>query len=164
MSLPGPIMREGEGRFALRLGAKDREAIVAFTAQLRQILVNESASSDPAVARLFPAAHPDDIFRNLEFERTHAGSLLAGRLEALDVVERTAQAEVLTEDELLAWLRSLNALRLVLGTRLDVTEDSTEADFAASDEAAGAFDLYGYLTWLEAAAVEALSADLGDPA
>jgi hypothetical protein len=113
---------------------------------------------------LFPAAHPDDIFRNLEFERTHAGSLLAGRLEALDIVERTAQAEVLTEDELLAWLRSLNALRLVLGTRLDVTEDTTEADFAGSDEAPGAFDLYGYLTWLEAAAVEALSTDLGEPA
>ncbi|HVD71630.1 MAG TPA: DUF2017 family protein, partial [Actinomycetota bacterium] len=99
MSLPGPITREDGGRFALRLGAKDREAIVAFTAQLRQILMNESASSDPAVARLFPAAHPDDIFRNLEFERTHAGSLLADRLEALDVVERTAHAEVLTEDE-----------------------------------------------------------------
>ena len=164
MSLPGPITREDGGRFALRLGAKDREAMVAFTAQLRQILMNESASSDPAVARLFPAAHPDDIFRNLEFERTHAGPLLADRLEALDVVERTAHAEVLTEDELLAWLRSLNALRLVLGTRLDVTEDTTEADFAGNDEAAGAFDLYGYLTWLEAAAVEALSADPRAPA
>ena len=38
MSLPGPIMREGEGRFALRLGAKDREAIVAFTAQLLSLI------------------------------------------------------------------------------------------------------------------------------
>ena len=28
MSRSGPIRREGEGRFALRLGAKDREAIV----------------------------------------------------------------------------------------------------------------------------------------
>jgi hypothetical protein len=163
MSPRGPITREARDRFALHLGATDRDAIVGFSAQLRQILVNESASSDPAVARLFPAAHPDDIFRNLEFERTHADPLLADRLEALDIVERTAHAEALTEVELLAWLRSLNALRLVLGTRLDVTEDTTEADFAGNDEAAGAFDLYGYLTWLEAAAVDALSTDLGEP-
>ena len=74
-------------------------------------------------------------------------------------MERTARADELTEDELLAWLRSLNAVRLVLGTRLGVTEDSP-GRFRGDDEARS-LRLYGYLTWLEAAAVEALSTDLG---
>ena len=32
---------------------------------------------------------------------------------------------MLSDDEVGAWLRSVNALRLVLGTRLDVQEDDT---------------------------------------
>ena len=40
------------------------------------------------------------------------------------MVERTIDAtDELTEDELLAWLRSLNDVRLVLGTILDVSEE-----------------------------------------
>jgi hypothetical protein len=69
------------------------------------------------------------------------------------------------EDELLAWLGSLNSIRLVVGTRLDVTEETTERDFADDEEAAGLFELYGYLTWLQGWVIEALDEELraGEP-
>ena len=38
-------------------------------------------------------------------------------------MERTVDAKVLTAAELTAWMQVLNQARLVLGTRLDVTED-----------------------------------------
>ena len=39
----------------------------------------------------------------------------------------------LTEDELWGWAQSFNALRLVLGTRLDVSEDDLGAPELAPD-------------------------------
>ena len=48
-------------------------------------------------------------------------------------------ADRLTEEQLLSWLGVLNDLRLVLGTRLEITEESSEADFAADDPRASSF-------------------------
>ncbi len=127
-----------------------------FVAQLRQLLTSEDPSSDPAVARLFPAAVPDDVMANLEYEQRHGNELLLGKLEALDTVDATLAKDELTEDEVLAWLGSLNSIRLVVGTRLDLTETSTERDFADDEQAAGLFEMYRYLTWLEGWIIEAL--------
>ena len=80
--------------------------------------------------------------------------LLAGHLAALDTVEGTADAELLDEEQLAAWLSALNDLRLVLGTRLDVTE---EMDAVPDDHPrAGAFAVYSYLGWLQEQVVAAL--------
>ncbi|HEY7762557.1 MAG TPA: DUF2017 family protein, partial [Actinomycetota bacterium] len=97
---------------------------------------------------------------NLEYERRHGDELLAGRLAAIDTVDRTLELEHLDEDELLAWLGSLNSIRLVVGTRLGVTEESTERDFADDERNAEMFELYGYLTWLQGWVIEALDEDL----
>jgi hypothetical protein len=159
----GPLTPSGAGRFALHLGSNERDMIVSVVGDMRRLLTTESAASDPAVGRLFPAAHPDDIFQNLEFERTHADPMLADRLAALDTVERTARQDEVTEPELLDWVRTINAIRLVLGTRLAITEDTTEADFAEDETMAGTYNVYVYLSWLEYRAVEVLSAELGGP-
>ena len=153
----GPVQRTEPGRFAVRLSDRERDAVRTFTAQLRVLLTSESPSSDPAVARLFPPALPDDdVLGNLEYEQQHGDELLLGKLEAIDTLERTAAATEVSEDEMLAWLGSLNSIRLVVGTRLGVTEESTESDFADDEEAAGLFELYGYFTWLQGWVIEAL--------
>lgn len=132
-----------------------------FMGQLRVLLTSENPASDPAVARLFPPAFPgDDVLDNLEYEQQHGNELLLGRLDALDVVERTLESDELSEEEMLSWLASLNSIRLVIGTRLDVREESTEADFAGDEQTTEMFELYGYLTWLEGWMIEALDEDL----
>lgn len=156
----GPVYRVGPDRFAVRLSVRERDAVRTFTDQLRTLLTSEHPSSDEAVARLFPPALPDDVLGNLEYEQRHGNELLLGRLEALDTVERTLDADELTEAELLAWLGSLNSIRLVIGTRIGVTEDSTEADFTGEEQAAEMFSLYAYLTWLEGWVIEALDEEL----
>jgi hypothetical protein len=157
----GPVRRVGPGRFAVRLSAQERDAVRTFAEQLRQLLTSESPASDPAMIRLFPPAVPeDDVMGNLEWEQQHGNELLLGKLEALDVVDRTLDRQELTEDELLAWLGSLNSIRLVLGTRLDVTEGSTDRDFEGDEESSQLFELYGYLTWLEGWVIQALDDEL----
>lgn len=158
----GPVRREGPGRFAVRLSDRERDAVRTFVGQLRDLLVSEDPSSDPAVARLFPPAQPDDVIANLEFEHEHGDSLLRARLAALDTVERTIERRDLDEDELAAWLGSLNAIRLVVGTRLGVTETSSEDDFDGDEQSAELFELYRYLTWLEGWVIEVLGQELSD--
>lgn len=156
----GPVRRVGPDRFAVRLSAQERDAVRTFTGQLRTLLTSENPSSDGAVARLFPPALPDDVLGNLEYEQHHGNELLLGKLEALDTVERTLDSDELSEDELLAWLGSLNSIRLVVGTRLSVTEESTAGDFTGDEQTSEMFALYSYLTWLEGWVIEALDEEL----
>jgi hypothetical protein len=151
-----PIKRTRRG-FELRLGADEREVLRGLPAQLRQLLEEESPSSDAAMARLYPPAYPDDPLRNLEYEMAAGDELTKQRLAAIDVMERSVDAERLTEDELTAWIGVVNDLRLVLGTRLEITEETREQDFPEGDPRRSAFALYAYLTYLVDEGVGALS-------
>jgi uncharacterized protein DUF2017 len=126
--------------------------------QLRRLL----KEGDPALERLFPPAYTDDPERQEEYEGLVGEDLMAGRLSSVDVMEATIDAQRLDEEQLLAWLGAVNDLRLVLGTRLDVTEDLYEQPLAEDHPEAPAFALYFYLGWLEEQVVEALAESL-DP-
>lgn len=153
--LEAPLARDGDG-FDLRLSPGERDLLRGLCGQLRDLLQGGDEIGDPAVKRLFPPAYPDDPLRNLDFERDAGGGLTAERLAAVDLVETTVDAERLSEPEVMAWLGSVNALRLVLGTRLEITEDTTEADYPEGHPDRDAYGIYLYLTWLEFAIVDAL--------
>lgn len=127
----------------------------SLPAQLRELL----GSDDPALFRLAPPAYasPDDEELESEYRRLMGDDLLESHKASLDVMETTVDRERLTEDELHGWLGALNDLRLVLGTRLDVTEDLDVGAVAAHDPRQPVFALYHYLTWLQDEAVSALS-------
>jgi hypothetical protein len=86
--------------------------------------------------------------------------LLEGKLAALAIVEETAGADHLTGEQLEGWLGALESLRLFLGTQLDVTEEAYAIELDPDDPSAPALALYGYLSWLQEQAVEALSSSL----
>ncbi len=54
------------------------------------------------------------------------------------------------------WLRALNDLRLVLGTRLEVTEDLDYESIDLDTPRGRDLAVYGYLAWLQEQLVEAL--------
>jgi hypothetical protein len=153
----GPIKRTRRGDFELRLQASERDILRALPDQLRALIENEDPTSDPAMARLYPPAYEDDPIRNLEFERIVGDDLTSQRLASIAAMESSIDADRLTEDQVLSWLGVLNDLRLVLGTRLEITEETTHEDFAADDPLAQSFALYAYLTWLVDAIVSSLS-------
>jgi len=51
-------------------------------------------------------------------------------------------------------------MRLVLGTRLDVTDEMNERGVPPGDERAPRFDVYRYLTWLEWQLVDVMATGL----
>jgi hypothetical protein len=127
--------------------------------QSRELLEAEDPSTDPAVARLFPPAYQDDPLQNLEFETAQGSAPRDGKLDAIATVERTLGASDLSEDELLAWVKVVNDARLVLGTRIEITEQATPRDFPEEHPDHDSFGVYVYLTWLEDRILRAL----GDP-
>lgn len=155
------VKRTRKGDFKMILTADERAVLGGLPSQLRSLLA-EGDAGDPAHARLFPAAFVDDPERSQAFADLVHGDLVRQRMDALDTFERTlADARLqtrLSEDELLAWLGVLNDLRLVLGVRLDVTEETTDRDFVDGSEERRLFSLYRFLSYLVDQIVGALSA------
>src|SRR5262249_7144915 len=148
VSLRAPFRRRRD-RFVVSLRPEDRSMLAELARQSRELLESEDPSSDPAVARLFPAAYRDDPLMSLDFEQTMGEAPKNGKVEALTTLERTAEAKELSEEELLLWMGAVNDMRLVLGTRIEITEESTEDDFPEDDPDRDGYLVYGYLTWLE---------------
>lgn len=154
---PARVRRVRGGRFALRISGAERDVLRSLPPQLRRLMTDQDAGANPDLRRLFPTAYPDDPEKAAEYDAMVRDDLVAERLAAIDVMERTIDSDRLSEEELLAWLSSINDLRLVLGTRLDVQEDLSELDVPPDDPRAESLALYAYLSILEEDAVAALS-------
>jgi hypothetical protein len=138
------------GHYRLRLPAEERELLRTLPDQLRGLLVTD----DPSVVRLYPPAY-DEPEADSAFDELVGGEITAGRLDALRILEETADATLLDAKQLDAWLRALTALRLVLGTQLRVSEEIGLQPVSDSDPEAYRIALYQYLSWLQEQAVEA---------
>lgn len=147
------IERGPRGGVRLRLPREERALLRALPAQLRSLL--DEAPDDPSLERLFPPAY-DDAESESEYRRLMGDELLDGRRRALRTLEETLDEDRLTGEQAQAWLTALNDLRLVLGTRLDVTEDALLEGLRPGDPRAPELALYAYLSWLQEQLVEAL--------
>ncbi len=154
---PVRVKRTRKGDFLLRLTMNERDHLRALTRQLRELLTEGGDPAlDPAFARLYPAAYPDDPVRANEFDGLVRPELTRERLEAIAIVERTLDAKRLSEEELVGWLGAVNDIRLVLGTRLDVTEQSLPSDYAGDERRQLMFALFWLLGAFEEEIVTAL--------
>lgn len=97
-----------------------RTLIGSLSDQLREMLLVDDADD---LRRLYPTAYPDDAERQAGFHDMVHDQLLMARLDGIDRVEATLHDDELSIDDADAWLSTINQIRLVLGTRLDVSED-----------------------------------------
>ena len=110
---------------------------------------------DPELRRLFPPAYSeptdDEQYRSLV-----RNQLVSGRSKALATVRATLSSDTLDADQADQWLRALNDMRLVLGTRWDVTEQLDYRKLDLDEPRGRELAVYGYLSWLQEQLVEAL--------
>jgi hypothetical protein len=113
-------------------------------------------------ARLYPSAAPEDPRADASYRRLVHEDLEAGRRARLAIVEATLDAPFIDDEQAEAWLHTLNDLRLVLGTRLAITEDAESEELDADAPDAAARVVYAYTGWLEGQFVDVLAAALPD--
>ena len=121
---------------------------------MRELLDNPG---DPATARLFPNPYPEDEEREKEYRLLAHTELLESHLAALDVLEKSADADRLDEEQADAWIRALNEIRLVLGTRLELTDEGMDRPLEVDDPRFPVYAAYDYLTRIQGELVEALA-------
>lgn len=120
-------------------------------------LVDRPRPDDPALLRLFPDVDPLDAERSSEFRRLTEFDLRqakAHNVRRILAALATGPSMSLTRDDVLAWMKGLNDLRLVLAVRLGIdTEETQEAMYSRRDELDESTDLtltlYDFLTWIQ---------------
>jgi hypothetical protein len=136
----------------LRLDVHERLLLSDLLDELERLLDDPD---DPELRRLFPPAYSDRIddeqYRSLVHDQ-----LVSGRSKALATVRETLAGETLDLEQADQWLRALNDMRLVLGTRWDVTEQLDYGKLDLNEPRGRELAIYGYLSWLQEQLVEAL--------
>jgi hypothetical protein len=156
----GPVFRLKNGNYKIDLADDHRQLLTQLVEQLRDSLA--TTTDDANLRRLFPTAYNNDAKKDAEYQRLMRDELLESRLAAIDVtIKVITQDDEISAEEIDAFARSINSLRLVLGTTLDIAEsdygsqnDTQQNDDPDSDEASEADEyliqkeLYEYLGWL----------------
>ena len=170
----GSVKRRGD-KVVVRLDAAERSVLASLLGAVRTLLADgedEPADADPLVAfvgmsdgpvdtpedpvllRLLPDAYADEE-QSAEFRRLTDADLRARKNEAIDrVLDDVATSERVDldlDEGIGMWVQAINDVRLVLGTRLDVTEDWPETleDLPPDDPRAALYDFYGWLSSLQ---------------
>ena len=143
-------------------------------AQLIGRMGSTEPPSDPALRRLLPPAYADEEQAG-EFRRFTEADLRTSKVDgAQALIEDLGEANDsdrvvldLGEQDALTLLRSLNDLRLTLGTRLEVSEDDPDDRFDTlpeDDPTRWTFEVYAWLGWLQETLVDALDQPPEGPA
>jgi hypothetical protein len=165
------ILRSG-ALVRLQLGPVEVQALADLLTELIDSLDADPAPGDAVHDRLYPAAYADreseEGFRemtetSLRTDRiTRAQECLAELVEAPSrssgLARRVRQEIELSDAEADRWMRVLNDLRLVIGTRLGVTEeDETLDSLDPDDPQALSYVMYGWLTAMQDTLVRVLA-------
>lgn len=137
----------------INLGDDEIDLLVQLLTELRGLITSDEPETAPLRRRLFPPAYhlEADAEAEAEYQRFMRDELVTSRLEALTVVEEALArrpAPVLSEAESDGFVRSLNAVRLVLGTLLDVSDDHDPDLIGPDDPLFAEHQLYLFLSWL----------------
>jgi hypothetical protein len=146
--------------YVVNLDREELDLIVRFVDELRALLLANDSNTHAITRRLFPPAYhlADDADADTEYQRLMRDELVASRLAAMQQVDTALTAgSTLDEEAMHGLLQSLNAVRLVLGTLLDVGEDHAAHSIGDDDPMVGEYHLYEFLSYLLDAAVQAVS-------
>jgi hypothetical protein len=158
-----PFRAARGGVVVARLEPAESTVVGLLLDQLEQLLAAdaEDVGDDPVLARLLPDGHRGDAEIAADYREMTESALRGGKADDLAIVRATLPAQGgevrLDADQAAAWLRSSNDLRLALGTRLDI-QDDTEPPEEITGEEDQQLAVYYWLTAMQGSLVDALVA------
>jgi hypothetical protein len=153
------VFRRRRGQVRAALSDEEVELLKGIVREYLELLDVDSEPGDPVMARLFPSASLDDPTLAADF-RELAGDDLDQhkRQTAARVLEYLEQGDnrPLTDEEQEAWLVLLTDLRLAMGVRMGVTEETFDTFPNPNDPAQWPMAVLHYLGSLQESLVAAL--------
>jgi hypothetical protein len=175
------FFRHGDNAYLANFTEAEREVLVNLTEQIIELLAervdhhnddplaamvgitaHDTPPDDEVLLRLLPNAYADQVDAS-EFRRYTESTLrqkkqahaLAMRMHLKAAVDGVVE---LDHDSANAWLGAMNDVRLALGVRLKVEENShQELELLAPDDPMrGVYAVYSWLGWLQESLIEAL--------
>ena len=156
-----PPFEAGRNGYIINLDDEERHFVRRLVGEVRELLTSMPVG-DPKMSRLFPPAYTNasgqDAEAEAEYQRLMREELVASRLDSIGRIDELladTTTNTMTADQLNAFVVSLNSVRLILGTILDVSDEDDEDDDPSSPLAAE-MAMYNFLSWLLDSAVTAL--------
>lgn len=161
--------RDGEHCVA-RFAPDEVKVLRRVAAEVVALLTDGFDHDDPVVERLFPDVYPQHPDASAEYRRFTEGELKTSKIDQAGAILATLPSsgggEVkLDLESAEAWLRALNDVRLALGVRLDVQDDTSlesELDEAVLRDPTSSrvyqLSVYAYLGYLQESLLDALAA------
>ena len=175
------FFRHGDNAYLANFTEAEREVLVNLTEQIIELLAervdhhnddplaamvgitaHDTPPDDEVLLRLLPNAYADQVDAS-EFRRYTESTLrqkkqahaLAMRMHLKAAVDGVVE---LDHDSANAWLGAINDVRLALGVRLKVEENThQELELLAPDDPMrGVYAVYSWLGWLQESLIDAL--------
>lgn len=157
----GPVTANGDGTYSIHLDESTRETLRGFLDQLAGLV--DAQPDDARLRRLHPDAYHLDPEMDSEWKGFMRPELEASRAASIATAHAAlTDSGPLSEEELHAFMRVMNSLRLVLGTLLGIEDDETEGPEDVDDlddHLAAQWALYEFCGWLLEWTVLALSGE-----
>lgn len=134
-----------DGTLEVRLSDAERQLLVVVGTEL---VAELDDPDDPSLQRLFPPGYSDDAVRDAGYQVAMGDELRQRHIAMTRTLVETAGSDTLDAAQAEAWLRAVNAARLVLGTRLDITDDTQPVRVAADDPDLRSWIAYDFLSGL----------------
>lgn len=151
------MFRRIDDHYVARFSEDEARVLRQVAGEVIALLTDGFDRDDPVVERLFPDIYPDDAEMTGDLRKYTEGDLKTGKIDQagaiLAALPSAGGGDVeLDAESAEAWLRGLNDVRLAIGTRLDIRDDTVLED--ELDEAVlkdptsarvGQLSLYAYL-------------------
>jgi len=156
------VHRLKNGDMRVTLDPKLAAILRELPGRLRRVLARPDVT-DRVTRRLFPKAYRDEEME-AEYRKLLGDDLLKRKLDSVQAFEHTLKNWNASRGKIHLnigpadfelWLGFVNDMRLVLGTELDIEDDSWERDFDPSHPQAEDMALLHCLGWLEESLLQA---------
>jgi len=162
------MFRRHRDQCVARFAADEVAVLRQVASEVIGLLTDNFDRDDPVVERLFPDGYQDDPAEAAEFRKYTEGDLKTAKIDQAGAILATLPSDGgavvrLDPEAAEAWLRALNDVRLALGIRLDVKDDTDlleELDEAVMRDPTSArvrqLTMYQYLGVLQESLLDAI--------
>jgi len=145
----GAVDAAPDGGISMSLDPQEVELLKGLLAEMRLLLEADIPRGDQVMQRLFPDAY-DNTEEASAYRELVDDDLRSAKLAALKEVSDGLDATMtLSPEQASAWLTLLTDLRLAIGTRLDVTEETMADEIEPDDPDAPAYSVLHWLGWIQ---------------